>query len=112
MAELRSLKNENDKFNLIAISVDPAERSLELKRKVASDGKGAIGFPLLSDPTAKTINAFGLYDPAYAGKEFEGIPRSAVIIVDKNRKVVWANVSTDYKRRPTNADIRAALKDF
>ena len=103
------LKQKNDKFLLIAVTIDPAERSLSLREKIAKDGKGEIAFPLLSDLGHKTIDAYGLYDPAYAGKSFDGIPHPAVYILDKNRKVVWAKVESDYRKRATNDEIRAEL---
>jgi hypothetical protein len=33
-----------------------------------------------------------------------------VIVIDKNGRVAWAKVESDYKVRPSNADIRAALQ--
>ncbi len=94
---------------MFAISIDSPERSVELRTKIAGDGKGEINFPLVSDPGGKTINAYGLYDPAYAGKGFDGIPHPAVFVLDKNRKVVWARVETDYRKRPTPDEIRMAV---
>ena len=112
MAELRTLKQKGDKFAVIAISVDPAVRSVGLRAKIASDGKGEINYPLLSDPGHQTIDAYGLYDPAYAGKGFDGIPHPAVYIVNKKRQVVWARVEADYRKRPTIEEIRKAIADL
>lgn len=77
--------------------------------KIAKDGKGEVMFPLLSDPDHKTIDAYGLFDPAYLGDKFEGIPHPAVFLLDKNRKVIWAKIESDYRKRPTNADIRLEI---
>lgn len=107
LADLRSLKQ--DGFTLLAISPDPINRLKETKSKVAKDGKGEIPFALLSDPGSKTVNAFGVYDPTYAGQDVDGIPRASIFILDKDRKVVWANVSMDYKKRPTVDEVRAAV---
>lgn len=107
LADLRSLKQEG--FTIVAISPDPIDRLKETKSKVAKDGKGEIPFALLSDPGSKTVNAFGVYDPTYAGQDVDGIPRASIFILDKDRKVVWANVSLDYKKRPTLDEIRAEL---
>ena len=107
MADLRSLKQ--DGFTIVAISPDPIERLKETKAKIAADKKGEVPFALLSDPGSKTVNAFGVYDPTYAGQEVDGIPRAAVFILDKDRKVVWANVSMDYKKRPTLDEIKAEI---
>ena len=107
MAELRNLKQ--DGFTIVAISPDPIDRLKEMKSKIAADKKGEVPFALLSDPGSKTVNAYGVYDPTYTGKDEDGLPRAAVFILDKDRNVVWANVSTDYKKRPAVAEIRAEL---
>lgn len=80
--------------------------------KISRDGKGEVNFPLLSDPGHKIIDAYGLYDPAYAGKDFDGIPHPAVYVIDRNRKITWAKVESDYRKRPTNEEIRAALESI
>ena len=103
-------KNENVK--LFAISVDPPDVSKSFADKIASDGKGAINFPLLSDPEHKIIDAYGLRDPAYNGQKVEGIPHPAVYVIDKQGKVAWARIESDYKQRPTNEELRAALESL
>ena len=100
-------KNENVK--LFAISVDPPDVSKSFANKIASDGKGAVNFPLLSDPEHKIIDAYGLRDPAYEGQKVYGIPHPAVYVIDKEGKVAWARLESDYKQRPTIEEIRAAL---
>ena len=100
-------KNENVK--LFAVSVDSPDISKEFAAKLAADGRGEINFPLLSDPDHRTIDAYGLHDPAYDGKRFDGIPHPAVYVIDKDGRVAWARVESDYKVRPSNEDIRAVL---
>ncbi len=100
-------KNENVK--LFAISVDPPDISKTFAEKIASDGKGAVVFPLLSDLDHKIIDAYGLRDPAYEGQKVYGIPHPAVYVIDKQGKIVWARIESDYKQRPTNEEIRTAL---
>ncbi len=94
---------------LYAITIDPAEKSNVMAGKVAKDGKGEVNFPLLSDPDHKIIDTYGLYDPAYSGQEFDGIPHPAVYILNKNRKIVWAKIESDYRFRPKNEEIRSEL---
>ena len=98
-----------ENISLYAVSVDAAEKTKGLMTKIAKDGKGEVNFPLLSDPEHKTIDAYGLFDPAYVGQDFEGIPHPAIYILDKKRKIVWAKVESDYRKRPTNEDIRTEL---
>lgn len=109
LGELRSLLQPNDKVRVLAISVDDHQTTKEFAAKIASDGKGTINYALLSDPGHKVIDAYGLHDPAYDGKQFEGIPHASVYVIDKNNRVAWMKVETNYRVRPTNADIRTAL---
>lgn len=100
-------RNENVK--LYAISVDPADVSKEFAKKIAADGKGEVSFPILSDPEHKIIDEYGLRDPAYQDTKYFGIPHPAVYIIDKKGKVAWAKIEANYRERPENDDIRAAL---
>lgn len=97
-------------MKLYAISVDSPEVSKDFAKKIASDGKGEVNFPLLSDPEHKIIDAYGLRDPGYEGQKVYGIPHPAVYIIDKTGKVVWAKIESNYRERPANDEIRAALK--
>ena len=96
-------------MRLYAISIDPPDVSSSLAEKIASDGKGKVSFPLLSDPEHKVIDTYGLRDPAYEGQKVYGIPHPAVYVIDKNGKVAWAKVESDYRKRPTNQELRSAI---
>ena len=112
MAELRTLLKPDEAVKLYAVSVDSPRDSREFAEKIASDSGGQVAFALLSDPERRTIDAYGLRDPAYAGQEKEGIPHPAVYVLDKTGRVAWARVESDYRKRPTNAEIRAALNSL
>ncbi len=64
MAELRSLRKAGEPLDVYAISIDKPTDSQKFAEKIAADGKGKVDFPLLSDPGSKTIDAYGLRDPA------------------------------------------------
>ncbi len=96
-------------MKLFAISIDPPEVSKDFAKKIASDGKGELTFPILSDPNARIIDAYGLRDPAYEAQKIYGIPHPAVYVIDKNGKVVWLKIESNYRERPTNQEIRGAL---
>ena len=98
-----------ENVKLYALSVDPPDVSRTFAEKLGSDGKGAINFSILSDPDHKVIDAYGLRDPAYEKEKIYGIPHPAVYVIDKNGKIVWAKVESDYRKRPTNGEIRIAL---
>ena len=109
LSELRSLLKADEQVRVLAVSVDDHEKTKQLIEKIAADGNGAVNYAMLSDPGHKVIDAYGLHDPAYDGTKFDGIPHPTVYVIDKNGRIAWAKVETDYKVRPSNADIRAAL---
>ena len=98
-----------ENVRLYAISVDTPEQSRGFAEKIAADGKGPVSFQVLSDPGHRVIDAYGLRDPEYNGQKFEGIPHPAVYVIDKNGHVAWLTFEEDYKKRPTNTEIRNAL---
>ncbi len=112
MAELRTLLKADEQVNVYAISVDSPAESKQFAEKISADGKGNISYPILSDPGHRVIDAYGIRDPAYNGQKFEGIPYPSVYIIDKDGRVAWAKVEKDYKERPINDEVRAALKNL
>ena len=112
LAELRSLSKGSEQLRLLAISVDDHETTKKFVEKISSDGNGSVNYTMLSDPDHKVIDRYGLHDPTYDGTKFDGIPHPAVYVIDKNGRVAWSKVELDYKMRPSNADIRAALESL
>lgn len=94
---------------MLAISVDNPGQSREFAERIAADGKGKVDYPILSDPKHRVIDAFGIRDPDYNGQKFEGIARPTVYVINKDGRVTWMKVELNYKERPTNSEIRAAL---
>jgi peroxiredoxin len=109
LAELRTLVKGDEQVNIYAISVDSPTQSKEFAEKISADGKGNLSFSILSDPGHRVIDAYGIRDPDYNGQKFEGIPHPSVYIIDKDGRVAWSKVETDYKERPNNDEVRAAL---
>lgn len=99
----------DEAVKLYAISVDPPEVSKEFAAKIKSDKKAPVNFLILSDPGHKVIDAYGLRDPSYEGQKVYGIPHPAVYVIDKSGKVAWVKIESNYRERPSNAEIRAAL---
>lgn len=109
LSELRGLVKDGEGVDLYAISIDPTAKSAVLSDRIGHDGKGALGYRLLSDPDHRTIDAYGLHDERYDGSEYAGIPRPAVVVVDSTNRVSWVRISEDYKIRPSVAEIRSAI---
>ncbi len=111
---MRGLLRPTDKVRILAISIDDHAKSQGLATKIASDGKGALMFPLLADPGSKVINLYGLQDHRYDGKSYDngniqlnGLPYDSFYLIDKHGKIVWMAIEEDYKVHPSNAELRA-----
>jgi peroxiredoxin Q/BCP len=96
------LASDYDKFKaadaeILAISVDPPEKSRELGEKLK------IRFPLLSDQDHRVIDQYEILDPG--GK----ISIASVFVVDKKGIVRWSYITDDYKVRPLDDVILAEL---
>ena len=92
-------------YNLVSVSYDKPE----LLAKFAQT-KG-IGFPLLSDPSSKLIDALDLRDPQYGADSFAyGVPRPTVLILAKDGTVKAKFVDADYRSRQSNAQVMAMVE--
>lgn len=83
--------------DIVAISVDRPERSERLRRDLE------LPFSILSDADRRLVKAWDIFNP----REFGGIARPAVFVVDTNRKVVFSSI--DSVRNRMGASAIAAL---
>jgi hypothetical protein len=97
---------------LYAISVDPSDVSKNFAEKIASDGKGKVSFPLLSDPDHKVIDTYGLRDPAYKGQnvEVEGTILFDYLIFASDRRLATERVIGFFEDAHHLLDLNAATK--
>ncbi len=96
-------------MKIYAISPDSPEESRKFAALIGSDHRGEVTFSLLSDPLSRVIDRYALRDEAYAGKKEDGIPHPAVIVLDAKGRIRWMKIETDFRERPTNAEIAAAI---
>jgi peroxiredoxin len=109
---LRQLIQTDDNVKFYAISIDTPEESRKFLEKIGVHEREKMNFQFLYDQGHQVIDAYGIRDPAYNGQQFEGLPRPAVYIIDTNGRVAWAKVEDDYKKRPSNEELRAALESI
>ena len=76
--------------------------------RVAEENDGrAVTYTLLSDPGAAVINRYGLYNQDdSAGR---AIPHPTTYVIDMNGVIQWKMTEVNYRIRPENSDILAAL---
>lgn len=96
-------------MKIYAISPDSPSESLKFAQLIASDHRGDVTFSLLADPLSRIIDRYALRDEEYAGKKEYGIPHPAVFVLDATGRVRWMKVETDFRERPSNAEIAAAI---
>lgn len=112
MVGLHDLARAYKDVRFYGISRDSNEQSRGLARKIAADGRGELGFPLLSDSGSRVIDRYGLRDPEYAGTKTDGVPHPSVFVLDRDGRVRWERIESDYRERPSNEEVAAALDSF
>lgn len=85
-------------IQIVAISVDPPEESLELAKKKK------IPFPLLSDPQMRVISAYGV---AEAEAEL-AVP--SVFLVSQKGVILWQHIGESISNRPTSKKLLEVIQ--
>ena len=88
---MRSFEQHKPEFvargtKVVAISVDSPEES---RRLTQTQG---YTFPILSDPKAKTIRAYGVFHE-HGGEEGRDIARPAEFLLDEAGTIRWVNLA-------------------
>ena len=69
-----------------------------------------IDFQLLADPDNAVIDRYGVFNPDDSQRR--AIPHPTVLVIDKQGVVRWKFIEIDYRIRPTNEDILAAVAEL
>jgi len=92
---------------LVALSADSRELLQRMVDRVSADGVKPT-FTFLSDPGHKVIDRYGLFNP----DDPRGLPHPTTFVIDRRGVVRWKFIEINYKIRPTNAMILAALRNL
>jgi peroxiredoxin len=79
-----------------------------IDRVAEQDGR-VLEYVLLSDPDHAVIGRYGLLNQS--DPQDRPIPHPTVFVIDKSGTVRWKFIEIDYRIRPTNEDILAALAE-
>jgi peroxiredoxin len=66
--------------------------------------EGEFDFPLLEDKDHKVINRYGIFNP-----DGSAWPHPSTYVIDPRGIVQWKFIEVDYKKRPSNEQIRQQL---
>jgi len=109
LAGLKTLIKPDEAVSLWVISLDSAADSRSFVESIAADGRSGTAMRFLSDPGHRVIDAYGLPDLRYARLQYYGIPYPAAYVIDRAGRVAWARIDREYRVRPPNREIRAAI---
>ena len=93
---------------LIALSSDDREHQQMMVDRVAEEDGRAIDFTMLADPGAGVINRYGLFNQQ--DPRGRAIPHPTTYVIDMDGRVRWHMTEVNYRIRPENSDILAALE--
>lgn len=93
-------------ITVLAISPDPPEKTREMIEKVRSSKDVVLTPRFVSDPDLKVTDAYGIRN----SEARKPVPHPTTVLVDRDGREVWRFTEKDYKRRPTDDEIRAAAE--
>lgn len=94
----------------MAVASDDPTDLQRMVDRVAEEYDRTLDLTLLSDPGASVIDRYGLYnqdDP-----RGRAIPHPTTYVIDMEGVVRWKMTEVNYRVRPENADILAALSEL
>lgn len=106
LGKLKSLltKPQKEKVQILAVSVDSHDDSKKFGEMMRKRFEGEFDFPLLEDKDHKVIDRYGVFNP-----DGKGWPHPTTLVIDPQGVVRWKFVEVDYKKRPSNEQIRQQL---
>ena len=103
-------EEQEETTQILALSVDSPEDLQRMVDKISADDSLTPRFPFLTDPDHRVIDRYGLFNADDArGRQ---IPHPATYIIDREGVVRWKFVEVDYRVRPGNEDLLAALGEL
>jgi peroxiredoxin len=99
-------KEEKEKVE-ITVSIDSHDDSRKFVQKLKERFGGDLDFPMLEDKNHEVIDRYGILNP-----DGKGWPHPATYVIDQRGIEGWKFIETDYKKRPTNEQILAALREI
>ena len=93
----------------MALSIDGREMQQSMVERVAESDGRVLEFPLLADADHAVIDRYGLLNQQ--DPQQRPIPHPTVFVIDRQGVVRWKFIEINYRIRPTNEQILAALTE-
>ena len=95
---------------MIAISADNVEDLQKMVDRVAEENDGyVLDYTLVTDENGAIIKRYGIYNEN--SPPDRPLPHPTAYVIDRDGRVHWKFTEVDYKIRPENEDILAALAE-
>jgi len=91
------------------VSIEDRERQRMMVDRITEGGGSEPPFRMLQDPDHAVVDRYGLYN-AEGSTEERPLPHPTTLVIDREGIVRWKAVETDYRLRPTTADILSAIR--
>jgi len=102
-------EEQEETTQILALSVDAPEDLQRMVDRISADDSLVPRFPFLTDEGHQVIDRYGLFNDADPrGRQ---ITHPATYIIDREGVVRWKFVEVDYRIRPSNEDVLAALAE-
>jgi peroxiredoxin len=110
--QLKALLTEEqeESSQILVLSVDSRDDLQRMVDRISADDSLAPTFPFLTDTGHQVIDRYGLYNPDDPrGRQ---ITHPATYVIDREGVVRWKFVEVDYRVRPSNEDVLAAIAEL
>ena len=102
-------EEQEETTQILALSVDAPEDLQRMVDRISADDSLVPRFPFLTDEGHQVIDRYGLFNDADPrGRQ---ITHPATYLIDREGVVRWKYVEVDYRLRPSNEDVLAALAE-
>ena len=92
------------------MSVDEREQQQMMIDRVWDEYEARVEFMLLADPDHAVIDRYGVFNPEAAPNR--PIPHPTTLVIDKDGVVRWKFIEINFRIRPTNEAILAAVAEL
>ena len=80
-----------------------------MKDRVMEESQVTLNFTILTDENHLVIDRYGLFNPNES--KWRPVPHPTAMVIDQDGVVRWKFTEVNYKIRPENEDILAALAE-
>lgn len=96
-------------IEILAVSVDDDEKIQMMLDRVSREDGIVPDFVFLTDSAHLVIDRYGLFNPAEP--KHRPVPHPTTLVIDQEGVIRWRFTEVNYRIRPTNEDILAALAE-